>query len=243
MKDLLNPFDFDLQLFAESNEESETKETDEKLDDKETSDKTVKTKEDKTDEKTFTQTELDEIIAKRIERERKKYEGFEDMKNKLTEYEKQIEEKRLAELSEKERAEEIAKKAEEEKQSLAHQLETLQKQIQQEKITNEFIKLATTHNIAYIDDALKLADFSGVKVNEEGNVEGVKEAIKALVENKPFLLKQAKEPKQIGKGSQTKSKGDKTAEQLLTEAAEKARNSGRIEDMAAYAQLKRELEV
>lgn len=243
MSELLKPFKFDLQLFAENNEEPETEEVNEGVDDKETSDKTEKTKEDKSNEKTFTQTELDDIITKRIERERKKYSDYDSVKEKLTEYEKQIEEKRLADLSEKERAEELAKKAEEEKQTLAQQLENLQKQVQQEKITNEFIKLATAQNIAYIDDALKLADLSAVKVNEDGKVEGVEEAVKALVENKPFLLKQMKEPKQIGGGSQNKIKGDKTAEQLLTEAAEKARNSSRIEDMAAYAQLKRELEV
>ena len=193
--------------------------------------------------KIFTQEELDEIIAKRIERERKKFADYEDIKTKLTEYEKKLEEQRLAELSEKDRAEELAKKAEEEKEKLAQQLAELQQQVQQEKIANEFIKQATAHNIAYIDDALKLADLSAVKVNEDGKVEGVEEAVKALVENKPFLVKQTKEPKQIGGGSQTKVPEGNTAEQLLREAAEKAQSSNRIEDMAAYAKLKRELGV
>lgn len=202
-------------------------------------DKTSGQEPDKND-KMFTQEELDEIIAKRIERERKKFADYEDIKAKLTEYEKKIEEQRLAELSEKDRAEELAKKAEEEKEKLAQQLAELQQQLQQEKIANEFIKQATAQNIAYIDDALKLADLSAVKVDEDGKVKGVKEAVQALVESRPYLVK-TKVPKQIGGGSQTKIPEGKTVEQLLREAAEKAQNSGKIEDMAAYAQLKREL--
>lgn len=231
---IIDEFKFDLQLFADGGdgepepindpkEPAEPKEPDNKLQ--------------------MTQEELDALIAKRLERDRKKYEGFDDMKTKLAEYEKKLEEQRLADMTEKERAEELAKKAEEEKQTLAQQLETLKEQVQQEKITNEFIKQATAQNIAYIDDALKLADLSAVKVNEDGKVEGVEEAVNVLVENKPFLVKQTKEPKQIGGGSQTKVPEGKTADQLLKEAAEKAQSSSRIEDMAAYAQLKRELGV
>ncbi len=238
MKDLLNPFKFDLQLFADGGE-GDPSAGDPKNDPK---DPPVKDQPKEPDNKLqMTQEELDTLIAKRLERERKKYEGFDDMKTKLAEYEKELEEKRLAELTEKERAEELAKKAEEEKQTLAQQLETLQKQVQQEKIANEFIKQATAHNIAYIDDALKLADLSAVKVNEDGKVEGVEEAVKVLVENKPFLVKQTKEPKQIGGGSQTKVPGDKTKAQVLEELKQTAIRTQRIEDRMAYAKAKQEL--
>lgn len=53
--------------------------------------------------KTFSQEDLDKIVADRIARERKKYADYEDVKKKAEEYEKALEEKRLAELSEKER--------------------------------------------------------------------------------------------------------------------------------------------
>jgi len=197
-------------------------------------------------EKTFTQAELDEIVAKRLQRERKKYEKFadyDDLKKKAEEYERVLEEKRLAELSEKERLEEIAKKYESEKQTLEQQLTELRETIKREKIVNEFIKVATALNVAYIDDALKLADLSAVTVDEEG-VKGVKEAVEALVQHKPFLLAQAKkEPKTIGNPSNPNPNeaAQKTAEQLLKEAEEKAKKSGRIEDVAAYSKLKREL--
>lgn len=195
--------------------------------------------------KTFTQEELDKIVADRIARERKKYEkyaDYDDLKKRAEEYEKVLEERRLSEMSEKERLEEIAKKYEAEKQTLASELEQVRESVKRERVVNEFIKVATALNVAYIDDALKLADLSAVTVDEEG-VKGVKEAVEALVQHKPFLLAQAKkEPKTIGNPSNPNPDGgQKTAEQLLKEAADKARRTGRIEDRMAYAQLKSEL--
>lgn len=209
----------------------------------ESENKTEETKEEtKQDEKTFTQSELEDIISKRLERERKKFQDYDDIKKKASEYEKELEEKRLAELSEKERAEEIAKKAEEEKSGLANELEELRQSVKQEKINNEFIKLATNANIQYIDDALKLADLSAVNVNEEGKVEGVDTVIESLVQDKPFLVATKKQTKPIGESTNSnQDTSDKTADQLLKEAAEKAKNSNRIEDKIAYSQLKKQL--
>lgn len=175
--------------------------------------------------KTFTQEELDKIVADRIARERKKLERFadyDDIKKKAEEYEKALEEKRLAELTEKERLEEIAKKHETEKQTLAQELEQLRESVKRERIVNEFIKVATALNVAYIDDALKLADLSAVMVDEEG-VKGVKEAVEALVQHKPFLVAQTKkEPKIVG-GPTGYSVSDevKTLESQLEEAKRK----------------------
>lgn len=190
--------------------------------------------------KTFNQEELNKIVAERIDRERKKFSDYEDLKTKASEYEKLLEEKRLAELSEKEKLEEIARKHEEEKQMLSKQLQELTEKAKAEKIQNEFVKIATNNQIAYLEDAFNLADLSAVTIDEEGKISGMEEAIQALVESKPFLL--AKKQKSIGDphngGSATP---DKTAEQLLKDAAAKAKASGRIEDKMAYAALKAEL--
>jgi len=230
---------FDIQFFAEQEQPETTPES-----------QTVGEPETKPEEKpeqpekTFTQAELDEIIAKRIERERKKYEGFEELKKKAEQYEKELEEKRLAEMSEKERAEEIARKAEEQAQQYAKQLEELQSQIKREKVHNAFIAAATAHNIAYVEDALKLAEaeLSAVEFGEDGKPVGVEAIVEALVKNKPYLLAQ-QQPRTIGDASNhaPEQKSEKTAEQLLKEAAEKARKTGRIEDMVAYNKLKKEL--
>lgn len=68
--------------------------------------------------KTFTQHEVTELIEKRLARERKKtekYSDYDEIKAKAAELEALQEEKRLAELSEQERLQEILGKHEEEK--------------------------------------------------------------------------------------------------------------------------------
>lgn len=196
-------------------------------------------------EKTFTQAELDELITKRLERERKKYEGFDELKTKLTEYEQAEEERRKAAMSEQERLEaekaEALKKAEEAENASAEVLRKANERL----INAEFRLLAKEAGIRSdaLDDAFKLADISGVEVGDDGAVNGVDDVIKALTESKPYLVEQAKpKPRQIGEGSDPGGgKADKTSEQLLHEAAEKARATGKPEDKMAYAKLKREL--
>jgi hypothetical protein len=200
----------------------------------------------KPESKTFTQEELDKIVADRIARERKKIEKFadyDDLKTKASEYEKALEEKRLAELSAQERAEEIAKKFEAERNEYAKQLDELKTQAQREKIVNAFIKAAPGVNIPAdrIDAALKLADLSAVNIGENG-VEGLEDVMNALVTNYSFLAEVKKPQKPIGEATNSlKDTSEKTSEQLLKEAADKAKRTGRIEDRMAVAALKREL--
>ncbi|MCO0597380.1 hypothetical protein NGI46_07855 [Peribacillus butanolivorans] len=200
--------------------------------------------ESQTPSKTFTQVELDKIVADRVAREKKKLDKFadyDDVKTKASEYEKLLEEKRLAELSEKERLEEIAKKHEEEKLSLSKELESMRESVKAAKIRSEFNQVATSNQVAHLDDAFTLADLSAVTIDEDGKVVGMDDAIRALVDNKPFLLTK-KQPKPIGESTNGNTeRADKTADQLLKDAATKAKASGRIEDKMAYAALKAEL--
>lgn len=184
----------DLQFFAAEGEQ-ETHET--SPDGQQTAETQVESSgsADKPQEKILTQAEFEEALKKRLERERKKFDGFDDMKAKLAEYESKEEERRKAELSETERAQELAKQYEEEKNALTAQLEALRKQSEQERIRNEFTKVASSANIEYIDDAIALADLSAVSIDEDGKVVGMDDVVKALVENKPFLVaKKQKHP-------------------------------------------------
>jgi hypothetical protein len=207
---------------------------------------TVEEPEKTTETKTFTQDELDKIVADRIARERKKIEKFadyDDLKTKASEYEKALEEKRLAELSAQERAEEIAKKFEAERNEYAKQLEEYKTQAQREKIVNAFIKAAPGVNIPNdrIDAALKLADLSAVTVGENG-VEGLETVMGTLVEQYSFLAETKKPQKPIGEATNSqRDTSEKTSEQLLRDAAEKAKRSQKIEDKIAYAALKAQL--
>ncbi len=192
--------------------------------------------------KTFTQAELDDVIAKRIERERKKYGDYDDIKSKLAELQAAEDEKKRTELTEIERFKADLEKEQGAKQTLESELTTLRESVKQERIRNAFISAATTAKIAYIDDAWSLADKSGISVGDDGNVAGVDEVVKALVESKPFLVEQKQtQPRTIGGATDNPPAQQKTAEQLLKEVADKAKKSGKIEDQAAYAKLKREL--
>lgn len=226
-----------LQYFAEGGEQ-ETPETN--PDGQPSAETQVETSESA--EKTFTQTQLDELIAKRIERERKKYEGFDDMKAKLAEFEKQAEEHRQSELSDLQKAQEQAKQFETQLQELTAQLETERNTSRQQAIKNEFIKVASSVNIIDIDAAMALSDLSTVEIGEDGKVNGVDDVIKTLVEHKPYLVAK-KQTQPIGAATNGGSGGqsEKTAEQLLADAWEKARKSGTLKDKAAYAKLKKQL--
>lgn len=193
-------------------------------------------------EKTFTQAELDEIIAKRIARVEKKYEGFDDLKTKLSEYESQAEEKRQSELTDLQKAQEQAQQFETQLQELTAQLEAERNNARQQAIKNEFIKVASSANIIDVDAAMALSDLSAVELGEDGKVNGVDDVIKTLVEHKPYLVAK-KQTQPIGTATNGGSGGqsDKTAEQLLEAAAEKARQTGLLKDKAAYAQLKKQL--
>src|SRR5690606_14314657 len=106
----------------------------------------------------------------------------------------------------------------------------------------EFKSLASELNIRKdaVDDAFTLLDKSGISFDGD-DITGVKEAVQALIESKPYLVEKTK-PRDIGGANNPPPNGEKTKEQRLKEAADKAKRTGRIEDMAAYGLLKRELE-
>jgi len=196
---------------------------------------------DKPQEKMLTQTEFEEALKKRLERERKKFADYDELKAKADEYAAELEAKRQAELTETERAQEIAKQFEEEKNALTAQLEALRKQSEQERIRNEFTKVASSANIEYIDDAIALADLSAVSIDEDGKVVGIDDVVKALVENKPFLVaKKQKHPIGTATNGGGQQYHDKPAEQILEELRNKARKSGRIEDRVAFDKARKQ---
>jgi hypothetical protein len=189
------------------------------------------------------QSKVDEIVKKRLERERSKYADYEELKAKLAEYQKAEEERKRAEMSELERLQADLQAKAQAEQTLTQQLAELKAQIEREKVTNAFIKVAPSVGIPSdrIDAAMKLADLSAVKV-ENGEVVGLEDVMKALVEQYSFLIEKPAKPKPIGDATNSNNDtSEKTAQQMLKEAAEKARRTGRPEDLAAYAKLKREL--
>lgn len=193
------------------------------------------------DVKTFTQAEIDALVKKAKAQAVKKYSDYDDLKQKIQEIEDEKETKRKEELTEIDRIREDKQKAEDDKQALLDRLNKLEEERKQEKILGAFKDAAQANSIEYVAQAMKLADLSAVEIGEDGSVTGMDELVKALVEENPFLIKEKKQPKTIGEGSNQATKTDKTADQILEEAKNKAIKSGRIEDRLNFAKLKREL--
>lgn len=169
----------------------------------------------------LTQEEFDAKIAERLARERKKFADYDDVKTKLATLEQAEEERKKAAMSEKERLESEKADAERKAQEAADERDKALTAANQRLVKAEFKALARELGIRTdaLEDAYKLADLAGVKVDDDGNVEGVKDVIEALVAAKPYLAEQKKQPRQIGDPNNPPP-GDeiKTLEQQLEDA-------------------------
>lgn len=113
---------------------------------------------------------------------------------------------------------------------------------EEEKVSRfeqKFRELAADSNIEYVDDALKLADLSGVYF-EGDELHGVEDVVKELAENKPFLLRK-KAPMTIGRPAGRGYEDNGWEMALLADYAKKAKRTGKMSDRVAYAQMKRKI--
>jgi hypothetical protein len=194
--------------------------------------------------KTFTQEDLDKIVADRIGRERKKYADYDELKTKLSEYTKVEEERKQSEMSEIEKLqaqlEKLTKQAEEAEQVKVKSLESANKRL----VKSEFKVLAKDLGVRKdaLDDAFVLADMSSVQIDDEGNVTGVKEALEALKKSKAYLfgVTDYADPSP-GQHETKRDNAQDQAKRKLQDLADKAKKTGRIEDKIAYASYKKEL--
>lgn len=125
----------------------------------------------KPEERTFTQSELDAIIADRVKREREKYTDYADLKKKAEAY-AAYEEAQKTELQ----------KAQEAAQQFQAERDAALSVANDRMIRAEFIKEASRLNVAHPEDAYALADRGEVTIAEDGKVAGVADAVKVLVD-------------------------------------------------------------
>lgn len=185
--------------------------------------------------KTFTQEDLDKIVADRIARERKKYADYDEIKKKAEEYEQAEAERKKAEMTAQERLEaekaEALRKAQEAEEAAQRTMSTANQRL----IKSEFKLLAKEAGVRAdaLEDAFKLADVSGVTVDEDGNVDGVKAVIEALIAGKPYLVEQAKkEPKTIGGPTGYAADDEAKTLEAQLEEAKKQRNFSKVVELS-----------
>lgn len=145
---------------------------------------------------TFTpeqQAELDRILGERLSRAEKaaakkvaedyaKAQGFENaaaMEAAL---------KAHKEAQDKQKTD--AEKALEAKAAAEAKAKAAEERIKAALIKAAFVAEAADKNLVSIEDAFRLADLSKVTVGDDDKVDGMKEAVEALVKDKPYLVKQ-----------------------------------------------------
>ncbi|WP_060210510.1 hypothetical protein [Sporosarcina koreensis] len=194
-------------------------------------------------QKAISQAELNEIIEKRLARERAKFADYDDLKAKAEAFEEEKARIEREKLSEAERLQADLAAEQKAKEELAAQLTSMQEQAEKERIQAAFVRKASEAGIKYTDAAVKLSDLSALKFNDDGDLDGIDSVINALITDNPFLVvSEPKKPKIIGGGTLGGDEPvEKTNDQLLEEARIKAQKSGLPKDRAAYAKLKREL--
>ncbi|WP_257130577.1 phage scaffolding protein [Bacillus toyonensis] len=143
--------------------------------------------------KTFTQDELDEIVKKRLERERNKsaeqYGDYDNVKAKLAEYEKAEEERKKQEMTAIERLQ--AEKEEADKKALeaSEAAQKAQEKANARILNTEIKSMARALDANDPGDVLALLDKSAIQFDENGNYQGVEEAVNALKDSKPWMFK------------------------------------------------------
>jgi hypothetical protein len=130
--------------------------------------------------RSFTQAELDKIVQDRIARERKKYEGYDELKRKAAAYD-EVEE---AQRSELDKAIARAEKAE---QAAADATARANSTLIDAAVVAEGAKLGA-RNPGLLR---KLIDTEAVAIGDDGQVTGVTEALEALLAENPELVGKA----------------------------------------------------
>lgn len=129
-------------------------------------------------EQTFTQADVDRIVANRLSRARKEFADYDDLKAKAA----KLDEVEAAKKSDLERERERAAAAEKERdEAMSRAQKTL--------VRSEIAVHAAAAGAVDVADVVALLTGSGdVTVGKDGEVEGAKEAVKAMKKAKPHLF-------------------------------------------------------
>lgn len=151
---------------------------------------------EETVEQTFTQSELEAIVEKRLARERKSKGDYDELKTKAEQFD-QLQAEQKTEL---EKLLERAEVAERERDAIAQRAN-------EQAVRSAIIAEASRQGAIDPDDVAALLDRSALTV-EDDKVEGVDEAVRALLDSKPHLLAN-KTPQPADQGARVSTQGEK----------------------------------
>jgi hypothetical protein len=165
--------------------------------------------------RTFTQSEMDAIIADRLRRQKAQFSDYADLKAKAD----RLAELEQAQMTELEQAQAKATAAEAERDAA---LQRANDRLIMAALTAE----AAKQGFADPADAFTLADLAGVSIADDGAVTGVTEAVKALAQAKPYLIGRRTAPAtDAGAGSGDRATGG-SAIRLTDEELQVAKRMG-----------------
>lgn len=179
--------------------------------------------------RTFSQADLDRIVQDRVARERKKYEGFDELQTKAAEYDKLQE----AQRSELEKAQARAEKAE---KAAADALA----QAKATALRSSLLAEAAKAERSIVDPEGALAFLTGVdaglmELDKDGNPVDIAKAMDALLEKRPYLVAAEEAKPRPGGADQGARGGGKnqlaSTQGMSPEEIVKARREGRLDNL------------
>jgi len=128
--------------------------------------------------KTFTQAELDKIVSERLAREKAKFADHDDLKKKAA---------RLDEIEAANKTE--LEKAQAERDAAKSERDAAKAEAKATRIRAAAISAASEAGAIKPDDVVAVLGPDAIKVNEDGTLEGVKEAVAAILDDRPHWKK------------------------------------------------------
>jgi hypothetical protein len=165
-------------------------------------------KKDPPADKTFTQAELDRVVEERLARERKKFEGFDDIKARAEKFD-ELEAKNQSAL---EKAQTKAEKAEKERDEAVQRAN-------QTLVRAAVVAEAAKQGAVDADAVVALLPGDQVTIGDDGQVTGAEQAVKGLLEAKQWLV--GNTPTPPGDGGARTPVPPKDLDEQIREAEEK----------------------
>ena len=162
----------------------------------------------------FSQEQVDRIVGERVKRERDKYDDYDDLKGAAAKL-AQLEEAQLTEVERANKAREAAEQAAKAAMDAANT----------RLMRASFIAEAAKAGAAHPEDAYALANKAGVEVGDDGNVAGVSDAVKALVDAGRLVMAQGPRAASLDGGA---GSGDRSSEKARALTPEQLHAAGRM---------------